>query len=50
MEGEIIQYKSVTFNGTELASGMYIYRLTAEGTDKTNGALFTQTLKMLLVK
>lgn len=39
-------YYSVEFDGTALASGVYFYRITAEG----GGRNFTKTLKLILVK
>ena len=39
-------YYTAEFDGTNLASGVYIYRITAEG----NGEKFSKTLKMVLVK
>ncbi len=39
-------YYTVEFDGSSLASGVYFYRLAAEG----NGQSFTKTLKMLIVK
>lgn len=38
---------SVIFNGNNLASGVYFYKLTAEGTD---GSSFVSTRRMVLVK
>jgi hypothetical protein len=38
---------SVIFNGNSLASGVYFYKLTAEGTD---GSSFVSTRRMVLVK
>ncbi|NOS86028.1 MAG: T9SS type A sorting domain-containing protein [Ignavibacteria bacterium] len=40
-------YYTVEFNGSNLASGVYFYRITAEG---SGPMLFTKTLKMILVK
>jgi hypothetical protein len=39
-------YYTVEFDGSNLASGMYFYRITAEG----NGLLFNKTMKMIIVK
>jgi hypothetical protein len=39
-------YYTISFNGSNLASGMYFYRITAEG----NGKNFVETKKMMLVK
>ncbi len=39
-------YYTVTFNGANLASGMYFYRISAEG----NGSNFSETKKMTLIK
>lgn len=39
-------FYTAEFNGSNLASGMYFYRIRAEG----GGKLFTNTLKMVLVK
>jgi len=39
-------YYSVEFDGTNLASAVYFYRISAEG----NSGSFTKTLKMILVK
>jgi hypothetical protein len=39
-------YYTVEFDGTNLASGVYFYRIYAEG----EGQKFTQTLKMVLIK
>ncbi|MCC7159041.1 MAG: T9SS type A sorting domain-containing protein [Ignavibacteria bacterium] len=39
-------FYTVEFDGTNLASGIYFYRIIAEGSDKQ----FTKTLKMVLVK
>jgi hypothetical protein len=39
-------YYSVDFNGTDFASGMYFYRITAEG----NGQKFVMIKKMLMLK
>jgi hypothetical protein len=41
---------SIKFNGTELTSGVYFYRLTASSTDGLMKQLFTQTKKLLLIK
>ncbi|MBN2571827.1 MAG: DUF4623 domain-containing protein [Ignavibacteriales bacterium] len=38
---------SVNFNASNLASGIYVYKLTANGTD---GSKFTQTKKLVLMK
>ncbi len=40
-------YKEVTFDGTNLASGIYFYRLVAVGSD---GNTFTQIKRMMLIK
>ncbi len=40
-------YQSVNFNGSELASGMYIYQIKAIG---ENGKEFTESKKMVLMK
>lgn len=48
LEGEVqAGYHDAKFDASRLASGTYIYRLTAKGSD---GALFTRTGKMLLAK
>ena len=39
-------FYSVVFNGVNLASGVYFYRIISEGGDQT----FTKTMKMILVK
>jgi hypothetical protein len=39
-------YYSAEFDGTNLASGVYFYRITAEGSSQK----FTKTLKMIIVK
>lgn len=39
-------YYTINFNGSNLSSGMYFYRIVAEG----NGQNFTTTKKMMLVK
>ena len=39
-------YYTIEFDGTNLASGVYFYRIVAEG----EGQKFTRTLKMILVK
>lgn len=39
-------YYSADFDGTNLASGIYFYRIIAEG----EGQSFTKTMKMILVK
>jgi hypothetical protein len=39
-------YYTVEFDGTNLASGAYFYRIISEGEGKS----FTKTLKMILVK
>jgi hypothetical protein len=39
-------YYSAEFDGTNLASGVYFYRIIADGEGKS----FTKTLKMILVK
>lgn len=41
-------YYSVSFNAVNLSSGVYIYRLTAQGTDKASS--FINVRKMLLIK
>lgn len=40
-------YYTISFNASNLSSGMYFYRITANG---TNGSNFSQTKKMVLVK
>ncbi len=39
-------FYTVEFDGTNIASGIYFYRIVAEG----NNQKFTKTLKMILVK
>lgn len=39
-------YYTAEFDGTNIASGVYFYRITAEG----EGQSFSKTLKMILVK
>jgi hypothetical protein len=39
-------YYTVGFNGSDFASGMYFYRITAEG----NGQKFVMIKKMLMLK
>jgi len=39
-------YYTIEFDGTNLASGVYFYRIVAED----QGQKFTKTLKMILVK
>jgi hypothetical protein len=45
-EARTAGYYTVQFNASNLASGMYFYRISAEG----NGNNFTQTKKMVLIK
>ena len=45
-ENKTADFYTVEFDGSNLASGMYFYRIIAEGGNKK----FTQTLKMVLVK
>jgi hypothetical protein len=40
----------VKFDGTRLASGVYLYRLTARHTDGGQAGTFVQTRKMVLTK
>jgi hypothetical protein len=40
----------VKFDGSGLASGVYLYRLTARPTDGRGAAEFTQAKKLLLVR
>ena len=40
----------VNFNGTNLASGLYIYRLQAQNTENKEALFFEQSRKMLLIK
>jgi hypothetical protein len=40
-------YYTVQFNGSNLSSGVYFYRITANSTDGNN---FTKTMKMMLIK
>ncbi len=40
----------VNFNGTNLASGLYIYRLQAQNTEDQAALFFEQSRKMLLIK
>lgn len=39
-------YHNVEFNGSNLSSGMYFYRINADG----NGQNFVSTKKMVLIK
>ena len=45
-ENKPADFYTVEFDGSNLSSGMYFYRITAEG----DGKHFTKTLKMVLVK
>lgn len=45
-ENRIAGFYSVTFDGTNLASGVYFYRISASG----SGASFVKTMKMVLIK
>lgn len=45
-ESKTAGYYSAEFDGTNLASGAYFYRISVEGTEQQ----FTKTLKMILVK
>ncbi|MEO8512043.1 MAG: T9SS type A sorting domain-containing protein [Ignavibacteria bacterium] len=45
-EFKTADFYSVEFDGSNLASGMYFYRITANG----GGKIFSKTLKMILVK
>lgn len=45
-ENREADYYTIEFNGSNVASGVYFYRILAEGEGKS----FTKTLKMILVK
>jgi len=43
-------YKDVKFNAGNFASGIYIYRLTAENPSTSSAQRFTSTKKMILLR
>ena len=45
-ENREADYYTIEFNGSNVASGVYFYRILAEGEGKS----FTKTLKMILIK
>ncbi len=49
-EKQVPGYKEVDFNAKRLASGVYIYRLTADDPSKNSDQVFVSVKKMMLIK